>query len=447
MNPWIAQTLSVAAGLAVAGAALAGLAIAGSNVTAAQSHPPYAPLDRATSPTHAAPSAAALKVAVVLGASGTVATDALGPYEVFSRSSAFFVYTVAAQAGPVAVDGAPSILPDYTFGDVDARPDLHPDVVVVPALDDPDGASEATLRSWVVAQAGRGAHVLGVCAGSRVLAAAGLLDGMTATSHWSRLAELRKSHPETTWVDGRRYVQDGRVTTTAGITSGIPGALAVVNELAGPAAATTVGAQVGYPGWSIDASTTIPVQSFDLSDRPVVFNAAMPWFRPTVGVALTDGVSEIDAASAFEVYDASGAARTVAITPGGSITTRHGLVLLGLPTDQVTDVDRVVQPGATTRGDLDPAVSAWASARGIQVEPMTGPHGRAGFDGALEYLAHDSGADTARSAAKMVDYPTDQLDLGSESSSLRTWLLFAGVVALATLAGWVTYRLLTSVLH
>jgi hypothetical protein len=47
----------------------------------------------------------------------------------------------------------------------------------------------------------------------------------------------------------------------------------------------------------------------------------------------------------------------------------------------------------------------------------------------------------------MVDYPTDQLDLGSESSSLRTWLLFAGVVALATLAGWVTYRLLTSVLH
>jgi transcriptional regulator GlxA family with amidase domain len=248
MKPWIARTLSLAASLGVAGATFAGLAITGSRVTAAQSHLPHTQPSITGLPTRAAPASGTLKAAVVLGATGTVATDAMGPYEVFARSSAFSVYTVAAQAAPVAVDGAPSILPDITFDDVDARPGLRPDVVVVPALDDPDGAREAKLRSWVVAQAGRGAHVLGVCAGARLLAAAGLLDGRTATSHWSRLAELRRSHPETTWVEGRRFVRDGRITTTAGITSGIPGALAVVNELAGPVAATTVGAQVGYPG-------------------------------------------------------------------------------------------------------------------------------------------------------------------------------------------------------
>jgi putative intracellular protease/amidase len=387
-----------------------------------------------------------MKVAVVLGTTGTVATDAMGPYEVFARSSAFTVYTVAAQAGPVAVDGAPSILPDHTFDDVDAQPDLQPDVVVVPALDDPEGAREALLRSWVTAQADRGAHVLGVCAGSWVLAAAGLLDGKTATSHWSRLAELRRSHPETTWVDGRRFVHDGRITTTAGITSGIPGALAVVNELAGRAAATTVGAQVGYPGWSIDAPTAIPVQSFDLGDRPVVLNTAMPWFRPTVGVALTDGVSEIDAASAFEVYNVSGAARTVAITAGGSITTRHGIVLLGVPYDQAPNVDHIVQPGAHTPGDLDPTVSAQAAGRRIQVEPMTGPHGRSGFDGALEFLAESAGADTASSAAKMIDYPTEQLDLGSATSSPRTWLLCAGLLILSALVGRATHVRVSSIL-
>jgi hypothetical protein len=165
----------------------------------------------------------------------------------------------------------------------------------------------------------------------------------------------------------------------------------------------------------------------------------MPWFRPVVGVALTDGVSEIDAASAFEVYNVSGEARTAAITPGGSITTRHGLVLLGLPYDEASDVDRIVQPGARTPGDLDQHVTAWASSRGIPVEPMSGPHGRAGFDGALEFLGHESGAGTARSAAKMIDYPAEQLDLGPETSSPRTWLLLAGLVVVSALAGRATY--------
>lgn len=446
MNPWITQTLSIAAALGVAGATLAGLAIAGSSITAAQNRLPHSDSHAAGFHTRAAPAIHALKVAVVLGTSGTVATDAMGPFEVFARSSRFSVYTVAATSDPVAVDGAPSILPDHSFADVDLRADLTPDVVVVPALDDPDGTSEAQLRIWVSAQAARGAHVLGVCAGSRVLAAAGLLDGKTATSHWSRLSGLRSSHPEARWVDGRRFVRDGRVTTTAGITSGIPGALAVMDELAGPDAANSVGAQVGYPGWSVDGPTAIPVQSFDLSDRPVVFNTAMPWFRPTVAVALTDGVSEIDAASAFEVYNNSASARTIAVTPGGSITTQHGLVLLGLPYADVPKVDRIVRPGIDATGGIDPTASAWAATRGLQVEPMTGPHGRAGFDGALEFLGHDAGADTARSAAKMVDYPIDALDLGQEPSSLRTWLLLAGLLALSVLAGCATYLGLTRLL-
>jgi transcriptional regulator GlxA family with amidase domain len=231
VDAWIAQTLSIAGSLGVA-------------------------------------AADTLKVAVVLGTSGTVVTDALGPYEVSARSSRFSVYTVAAQSGLVEVDGAPSILPDYTFGDVDAHPGLQPDVVVVPALDDPGGASEAPLRSWVIAQADHGAHVLGVCADSRVLAAAGLLAGRIATSQSSRLAQLRRSHPETEWMDRRRFVRDGRITTTAGITSGIPGALSVVSELAGASAATTVGAQLGYPGWSSRHPRPSPFDpSISVTDR------------------------------------------------------------------------------------------------------------------------------------------------------------------------------------
>src|SRR5689334_19865673 len=327
-----------------------------------------------------------LRVAVVLGSSGTVATDAMGPYEVFASSPRFSVYTVAATSGPAPVDGAPSILPAYTFDEVDSRPGLTPDVLVVPAMEDPEGEGEATVRGWIRSQADRGARILAVCTGARVVAAAGLLDGRTATSHWSQLSGLRRNHPETTWVDGTRYVTDGAVTTTAGISSGIVGALAVIHELVGPEEAARVGAPVGYPGWSVDGSTAIPVQSFSFSDRPVALNAVLPWFRPTLAVALVDGVSEIDAAAAFEVYNTSFAAQIVAVSRTGYTRTRHGMILVGSPEKHVRRVDRVVEPGVVTAEDLDEGTASWAESLGVALDPMTGPSGRTGFDGALEYL-------------------------------------------------------------
>ncbi len=370
-----------------------------------------------------------LRVAVVLGSSGTVATDAMGPYEVFASSPRFSVYTVAATHGAAAVDGAPSILPAYTFDEVDSSLRLTPDVVVVPAMKDPEGEGEAIVRGWIRAQADRGAQVLAVCTGARVVAAAGLLDGRTATSHWSQLAGLRRNHPETTWVDGTRYVRDGRVTTTAGISSGIVGALAVIDELFGPQEAARVGAPLGYPGWSVDGSTQIPVQSFSLGDRPVALNALLPWFRPTLAVVLVDGVSEIDAAAAFEVYNSSFAARIVAVSRTGFTRTRHGLVLVGVPEDAVRRVDRVVEPGVTTTDALDGGTSAWAVELGVDFDPMTGPSGRTGFDGALEYLGHHTTRATAVSAAKMVDYPVAELDLGPGRFESRTTGLAAAVLA------------------
>ena len=56
-----------------------------------------------------------------------------------------------------------------------------------------------------------GARVLGVCSGSLVLAATGMLDGLDATSHWSRISALEKSRPEVNWLRGRRYIEDGTV--------------------------------------------------------------------------------------------------------------------------------------------------------------------------------------------------------------------------------------------
>ena len=74
-----------------------------------------------------------LVVAVVLGASGSVITDAFGPYEVFARLQEFFVYTVSASRPTSMCSGGLAVVPDYSLADVDAGVAPEPDVVVVPA--------------------------------------------------------------------------------------------------------------------------------------------------------------------------------------------------------------------------------------------------------------------------------------------------------------------------
>ena len=177
-------------------------------------------------------------------------------------------------------------VPTHTFADVDADPALRPDVVVVPGLTKPYGAAEAPLRTWVTRQHEHGAKVLGVCSGAMVLAETGMLDGLDATSHWSRISALQKSRPAAHWLRGRVYVEDGSVTTTAAVTSGVPGSLHLVAELAGAAEAQRVANLHPELDWSPAGRRHPrgPLRCPGLACRP---QQPEPWFRPTVGIALT----------------------------------------------------------------------------------------------------------------------------------------------------------------
>ncbi|WP_427007363.1 DJ-1/PfpI family protein [Pseudarthrobacter sp. H2] len=411
------------------------LAFAGTEVADAESHVRPSARELKDSPTNRPSSSGAIVVAVVLGSSGTVGSDVLAPYEVFASSPKFSVYTIAAQAAPAPIDGGPAIVPTYTFDDVRSGTARQPDAVVVPAVGTPEGPDEAAMRAWIVEQSGRGARIMGVCNGSSVLAETGLLNGHQATSHWSRLGALKQSHPEVQWTGGQRFVQDGRITTTAGVTSGIPGALKVMEDLAGVEESERVGRLVNYPGWSVAAPAGIPVQSFDASDIPVGLNALVPWFRPVIGVGLFNGVSEIDVASAFEVYNMSFAARAVAVAPTDTVTTKHGLILLTVPERLAPPVDRVVAPGVAGDRDIDPQLRDWAASRNVPVDALIGAGGMLGFDGALEYLARHTDRATALSAAKMIDYPTAHLILPAGETPVRVPVLFALGLLLAILVG------------
>ncbi len=370
----LAATLGVATFVA--------LAVAGMSVSSAKAASPSSV--RANDSGPRTPTTGRQVVAVVLGRSGSDTADVFAPYEVFASSPAFAVYTIADSAAPASMDGGLSVLPSYTFADVAAGTAPAPDLIVVPAVNNPAGPEEQPARDFVAGQYRNGARILGVCAGSRLLAASWILDGLRATSHWSRISDLESSNPAVTWVRGQRYVQDGRVTTTGGVTSSIWGSLKVMADLVGPAEATRVGTLIDYPGWSPDGPVAMPAQSFAAGDLSVLANMTFPWARPLIDVQLDDGVGEIDAAALLEVYSYSQVATANAVSATGTVTSRHGLLI------------RTVATGTRTHQVVVAA----------EVVSSAGHHG---FDAAFEKLSRDTNPTVLASVAKMLEYPLDRV--------------------------------------
>ena len=269
-----------------------GLALAGAVATDRQLHQPVptgpAP---ATSAAYAEPGGTShrLVVAFVAGHSGTIASDLLAPYDIFASSPAFTTYVVAADAAPAPLEGGPAVVPTFTFADVDTNAALQPDLVVVPGLTDPTGSSETALRQWVSRQHDEGARVLGVCSGAMVLAATGMLDGLDATSHWSRIKALQASHPAVHWVRGQLYVDDGNVTTTAAVTSGVQGALHLLDELAGPKEAQRVADLHPELGWTPPTARRSPRTTSRLRTGPSASTISSPGSGPPSGSPWTTG--------------------------------------------------------------------------------------------------------------------------------------------------------------
>jgi putative intracellular protease/amidase len=420
----------------LAGASVAGVGAAGAlvSVRAAYPRPPRAAPAEGWPPPRPVPQGR-LAVAVALGASGSVITDALGPYEVFARSPEFFVYTVSARPAAM-LSGALAVVPDYSLSDVDAGTAPEPAVIVIPAVLSPASRKEQPLREWLARRAGRGAHLLGVCAGARLLAAAGLLDGHRATTHWSRIRSLQRTRPQVYRVRGQRYIQDGNITTTAGVTSGVFGALRLVQQLTGTTEAQRVGRELAYPGWSLDGPTAIPPQRPAPRDLTNLLAALAPWRRPALGVGLVEGTSEIDIAAPFEVYASSFAARTVPIAAGPTITTRHGLRLVAAPADATAPrVDRLIVPGVPRADQIDTRLARWAARRGLNLE-LPQADGEFSFDAMLRDLAAHADRATARVTAKSIEYPTGHLHLAGPAWPCRPTTLLALTIAAAIAAGF-----------
>ncbi|GAA3847517.1 DJ-1/PfpI family protein [Streptomyces coacervatus] len=155
------------------------------------------------------------------------ALDVVGPYETLSRLPGARVDFVAEQAGPVRADtGFLAVTADKALGELP-----HPDIVVVAGGPGTFTQIEnGALLDWLRAVDATTTWTTSVCSGSLLLAAAGLLEGRRATSHWLTLDFLKQYGAEPT---GERVVTDGKYLTAAGVSSGIDMGLTLVGRIAG----------------------------------------------------------------------------------------------------------------------------------------------------------------------------------------------------------------------
>jgi len=193
------------------------------------------------------------------------ALDAIGPYEVLQRVPSIDVTFVGAQRGELRSDnGMLGIVVDASFEELP-----RPDVVVFPGgVGTRPLIHDDRVLAWVRRAHDTTTYTTSVCTGSLVLAAAGLLDGLTATTHWACYAELEALGAVAT---PQRVVEhlDRRVITAAGVSSGIDMALRLVELLVDRTAAEAAQLMIEY-----DPQPPFDSGSLDKSSEAVVARVA-----------------------------------------------------------------------------------------------------------------------------------------------------------------------------
>ncbi len=159
--------------------------------------------------------------------------DFSGPFEVFSTANRlaesadlFHVWLIAEKRQVVKARGDYRVLPHYDFAN---HPDI--DVLLIAGGDHRNEISKTAVLEWIQKQAAQARLVASVCTGVFLLAEAGVLKTQSVTTHWEDIPDLRRLYPELQVCENRRWVDEGRFVTSAGISAGIDMSLHLVSRL------------------------------------------------------------------------------------------------------------------------------------------------------------------------------------------------------------------------
>ena len=166
--------------------------------------------------------------------------DFAAPYEVFGQAD-YEVFTVSKDGKTVTTAMSLSVNPDYSFANI---PDT--DAILVPGGDVHTVMQDEDVQAWLIAMQKKSEHILSVCTGAHILAQSGLLKGKAATTFHRALDSFERDYPDITVKRAQRFVDNGQIITSAGLSSGIDAALHLVSEVSGMNKARTVAMHIEY---------------------------------------------------------------------------------------------------------------------------------------------------------------------------------------------------------
>jgi putative intracellular protease/amidase len=331
----------IGTGLVVAGAAAVGLSVLSKPPRSVATAPEIGQDESAATLAALKPPKRQRPVIAVIGINDATETnDYVMATGILRRADVADVLLVATGPGPVKLYPALTVEPDVTVAEFDARHPDGADYLIVPAMKRDD---DPTALQWIKGQSAKGATVIGVCAGAKVVAAAGLLDNKRATTHWYYLKELREKHPSMQYVPDRRMVADQGVVTTTGITAAMPMSLTLIEAIAGRDKAEAVARDLGLDHW--DARHASDTFKFTLPFAlTVVGNRAALWNREQLGVEVSPGIDEVTLGIVADAWSRTYRSRALTFAAStDAVVTRNGIRIVPDATSADVAKDHVVE--------------------------------------------------------------------------------------------------------
>ena len=260
-------------------------------------------------------------IAVIGLNEGTETTDYLVPFGVLKRADVADVLALSTRSGPITLMPALNIMPDATVAEFEHEYPEGADYVIVPAMfpaDDPE------TTGWISAQAAKGAIIVGICTGARVLGQAGLLVERRATSHWYDLATVREENPTMIYVPNRRYVFDRGVASSTGVSASIPVSLTLIEAIAGYQQAAKVALELGVDNWDDQH------QSDEFTARSdflitAALNTLAFWRHETLRIDIEPGVDEIALGLTADAWSRTYQSKVLIAADEEVVTTKGGI--------------------------------------------------------------------------------------------------------------------------
>lgn len=316
-------------------------------------------------------------IAVIGINEATETTDYLMPAAILRQADVADVVMLSTGPGLVSLYPALTVEADATIAQFDEEHSDGADYVIVPAMSRDD---DPAVLAWLRDQAAGGATIIGVCAGAKIVAAAGLLDGRRATTHWYYLDALLERHPTIVHAVDRRLVIDGSVATTTGISASMPMSLTLIEAVAGRERAEAVAQELGLGIWNArhDSSAFRFTRAFAST---AIGNRLSFWNREQLGLELLPGMDEVSLAIVADSWSRTYRSGVTTFTRSGdAVRGRNGI--------------RIVP---------DVAAANWPGERRLPVTANLRPV--EALDGALRGIGERYGARTADFVAMQLEYP------------------------------------------